>query len=250
MRNRYCVLPVSVMTRLGNGSLVGFEPVFGGEDVVEALVDARAFDDLGEAGGDDVVAQAHALALRVLLHVGADLVEPFLDAGEQLDVLALRDEVGAVDAHAGGLRLLVQQVHVGDQPVGAFAAGDVVRFLPEGGGVHADLRQEGVVLHRARRQRAVEIVDERDGLLVEGGFGVRARLLMRRLVRIVPIRNAIDHGPLRASTCMREAPPRLAQATVARFGGGLKAVASRLNASPSSRGLSPGSIHPRAPVPA
>ena len=117
------------------------------------------------------------MRLAAQLHVLVDLVEPFLDAGEQLDVLALRDEVGAVDAHAGRLRLLVHQAHVGDQPVGAFAAGDGVGLLPELLRVDADLRQEGVVLHGARRERAVEVVDERDGLLAERRLVPLARLL-------------------------------------------------------------------------
>ena len=52
-----------------------------------------ALDDLGEARRDQVVAQLHAVALGVALDVAADLVEPGLDAREQLDVPALRDEV-------------------------------------------------------------------------------------------------------------------------------------------------------------
>ena len=51
--------------------------------------------------------------------IGCDVVEPGLDARIELDHLALRDEVLAVDAHAGCLRLLVEQVHVRDQRVGA-----------------------------------------------------------------------------------------------------------------------------------
>jgi hypothetical protein len=52
------------------------------------------------------VAQRDALRLGAQSHVLFDLVEPLLDAVEQLDVLALRDEVGAtVDAAPPGAPL-------------------------------------------------------------------------------------------------------------------------------------------------
>ena len=84
-----------------------------------------------EARRDEVVAQGDAVALRVALDVVADGVEPRLDAREQLDVPALRDQIGAVDAHALGLRLLVEQVHVGDERVGLRLSGKRVALGPE-----------------------------------------------------------------------------------------------------------------------
>ncbi len=124
------------------------------------------------------MAQRDAVRLRTQLDVAGDLVEPAFDAGEQLDVLALRHEVGAVDAHALRLGLLVQEVHVGDEPVSALRARDAIGFLPERRGVLADLWQEGVVLHGTRGERAVEVVDERDGLFVEARLrgSLRGRL--------------------------------------------------------------------------
>jgi hypothetical protein len=106
--------------------------------------------------------------LRAQLDVVGNRVEPVLHSGKQLHGLALLDEIGAVDAHALGLRLLVEEMHVGDERVRPFGAREPVRLLPEGCRVLADLRQEGVVLHGARGERAVEVVDQRDGLLVEG----------------------------------------------------------------------------------
>ena len=103
---------------------------------------------------------------RVLLHVGVHGVEPFLDTGIKLDVLALRHEIGAVDADALLLRLFVKQVHVGDQRVGAFCLRDARALGPELFRLDAELRQEGVFLHRLRRQRAVEVVDEGDDFFV------------------------------------------------------------------------------------
>ena len=70
-------------------------------------------------------------AARVLLHVGVHRVEPCLDARIKLDVLPLRDEIGAVDADAFLLRLLVEQVHVGDQRVGALGLRDARALGPE-----------------------------------------------------------------------------------------------------------------------
>ena len=94
-------------------------------------------------------------------------VEPLLDAGEQLHVAAELHQVVAVDAHAARLGLLVHEVHVGDEAVGAVLAGERVGLGPERLGVLADLGQERVFLHGLGGERAVEIVDERDGLLVE-----------------------------------------------------------------------------------
>ena len=75
----------------------------------------------------------------------------------------MRDEIGAVDADALLLRLFVQEVHVGDQRIGAFGLGDARALGPEFLRVDAELRQERVFLHRLRRQRAVEVVNKGDG---------------------------------------------------------------------------------------
>ena len=136
---------------------------------MEALVDRGALDDLGQARRDQVVAQRDAVALGVLLDVGADGVEPGLHARIQLDVLALRDQVAAVDADVALLGLLVEQVHVGDERIGGVLLGQPIALGPERFRVGVDLGQEGIFLHRLGRERAVEIVDQGDGLLVELG---------------------------------------------------------------------------------
>ena len=106
---------------------------------------------------------------RVLFHVGVHRVEPFFDAGIEFDLPALRDEIGAVDADALLLRLFVQEVHVGDQRVGALGLRDARALGPEFLRVDAELRQERVFLHRLRRQRAVEVVDKGDGFFLRAG---------------------------------------------------------------------------------
>ena len=59
---------------------------------------------------------------------------------------------------------------------------DLRALLPEFLGLDAKLRQERVFLHRPRRERAVEVIDERDRLLRVGcslgglGFVLGARL--------------------------------------------------------------------------
>ena len=185
---------------LGVGQVVGLEPVLGREHVVEALVDRGALDDLGEPRRDQVVPQHDAVALRVLLHIAADGIEPALDAGVHLHVPALGDEVAAIDADIALLGLLVEQVHVGDERVGGVLLGQPVALGPEGFRIGVDLGQEGVFLHRLGRQRAVEVVDQRDGLLVELGLGRAAAAgVIASLVVLVPCRpaaaaaHALDH---------------------------------------------------------
>ncbi len=173
MRNRYCVLPVSVMTRFGIGDVVGLEPVFRSEYVVEVREYSRAFDDFDEAGRDQVVAQRHALAFGANGDVVRNLAEPLVNAGKQLDRAPEFHQVLAVDADAARLGLLVHQVHVGDERIGAMRACRRVRLDPERLGILADLGQERVLLHRTRRQRAIEIVNECDGFLTERRLGTR-----------------------------------------------------------------------------
>ena len=188
---------------LGVGQVVGLEPVFRGEHVVEATVDRGALDDLGQARRDQVVAQHHAVALRVLLDVGADGVEPGLHARIHLDVLALRDQVAAVDADVLLLGLLVEQVHVGDERIGGVLLGQAVALGPEGFRIGVDLGQEGIFLHRLGRERAVEIVDQGDGLLVELGRAGTTRIgaglgvgLLVVAVGTTFAAAALDHGTL------------------------------------------------------
>src|SRR6185295_4958495 len=75
-------------------------------------------------------------------------------------------KIGAVDADTLLLRLFVEQVHVGDQRVGAFGLRDTRALGPELLRFDSELRQEGIFLHRFRRQRAVEVIDEGDDSFV------------------------------------------------------------------------------------
>ena len=75
---------------------------------MEAVVDRRALDDLGEARRDEIVPDADMLAAAVLGDIRGNLLEPRFYTGIELDDLALRDEVLAVDPNARRLRLLVE----------------------------------------------------------------------------------------------------------------------------------------------
>ena len=96
-------------------------------------------------------------------------------------------------------RLLVHQVHVGDERIGLGLLGMRVGFGPERSRVGADLGQEGIFLHRLGAERAVEIVDQRDGLLVElrhcrapaGSAGFCGWLVLVR--RFAPTVHTLDH---------------------------------------------------------
>ena len=107
------------------------------------------------------------MALRVAFDVGVDGVEPRFDARINSTRLPCATRSRAVDAHALAPRLLVDEAHVDDHRVGGVSLASAVALGPERGRLDADLGQEGVFLHRLGRQRAVEVVDQRDGLLVE-----------------------------------------------------------------------------------
>src|SRR5690606_37651548 len=110
--------------------------------------------------------ERHTVRFRSDLHVFADGVEPFGDAGKQLDSAPEGNKILTVDAYAPGLGLLVHEMHVSDERIGGVFARQPVGLRPKGLGVLAYLRQERVFLHRPWRESAVEIVNERDGLLV------------------------------------------------------------------------------------
>jgi hypothetical protein len=96
-----------------------------------------------------------------------DRIEPLLHARVELDIAPERHELLAVDAHALGLRFLVHEVHVGDEAVRLMLARKAPDLGPEAFRVLADLRQERVLLHGLGRERAIEVVDERDRSLLE-----------------------------------------------------------------------------------
>ncbi|MEI9902102.1 MAG: hypothetical protein WDN31_20645 [Hyphomicrobium sp.] len=76
-------------------------------------------------------------------------------------------------------------------------------------GVDADLRQEGVVLHGARRECAVEVVDEGDGLLVEACLVALARLrLYDNVGHVFIVRNALSHRQAPRHIAPRGSTPR------------------------------------------
>ena len=93
------------------------------------------------------MSQAHAVTFRADLHVLIDGVEPILNALEILNGPPLRDKVLAIYANTLLFRLLVEQVHVGDENVRAVVARDTIALGPKLLGVRADLRQKRVFLH-------------------------------------------------------------------------------------------------------
>ena len=111
--------------------------------------------------------QVHAMTLRMALDIAADRIEPTLNAGKQFDLPALCDKVVPIDAHALVFGLLIHEMHVGDQGIGLRLFGKRIALGPESRWVRANFRQEGVLLHRSRRKRTVEIIDEGDGFFVE-----------------------------------------------------------------------------------
>src|SRR5690606_15881758 len=99
----------------------------------------------------------------------ADGLEPLRYTWEQVYSAAELDQVLTVDADSLGLGLLVHEMHVRDERIGGLLLGEPVRFCPERPRILADLGQEGVLLHRPRRESPIEIVDESDCLAVEAG---------------------------------------------------------------------------------
>ena len=78
---------------------------------------------------------------------------------------------------AGGLQ---HQLHVHEDAVAVGAAGELARFLPEGGLVHAQRGDEAHLLHVAAGERAVEVVDQ-GGLHGFQGPGFRGLGEIRRI---------------------------------------------------------------------
>ena len=120
-----------------------------------------------------------AVGTRVLRDVLADLAEPGFDTRIKFDVAPLGHQILAVDAQALLFRLLVHQVHVGDERIGLLGFSNPRALGPEIRSLDAELREKRIFLHRFGRQGAVEIVDQRDGFFGVGEF--RFCLCARRL---------------------------------------------------------------------
>ena len=107
-------------------------------------------------------------------YIVADGREPFGYTGEQLYRTPLCHKIGPVDPYTLGLRHLIHQMHVRYQVVGLVFFGEGIDFGPESSRILADLRQKRVLLHGARAERTVEIVDQGDRVL-QAGFGASCR---------------------------------------------------------------------------
>ena len=150
--------------------IISVEPIFRREHVGEVLVDLGALDDLGQARRHQIMFERDAVARAFLFHISRDVGEPRFDTGVQLNIAPLRHQILAIDAQVLLLGLLVHQVHVGDQRIGALSLGNARTLGPEILGLDAELRQKRIFLHRLRGERAIEIVDQRDRLLGVRGF--------------------------------------------------------------------------------
>ena len=125
---------------LGVRQVVGVEPVFATRTRCGSAGRSRALDDLGEARRDRGSGAASTPWLSARSFTYAAISSNQLSTPAiQLDVAALRHEILAVDAHARCLRLLVHQVHVGDEAVGA-AARRATRFDSAQNAVGVDRR--------------------------------------------------------------------------------------------------------------
>ena len=123
--------------------------------MLELPGDGRALDNLFQAGGIDVMLDDHP----VLLAIGIHVAEPLPHALVQLDIRAIPAESfpGEPDSVLAGL--VVHQFHVGQDVGGVLADGDTVALGPEFLRRLADGLDKPELLHIARREGSVEVVD-------------------------------------------------------------------------------------------
>ena len=95
--------------------------------------------------------------------IGVDPREPLANALVQFDILSRPGERLATQRNAGTLGFVQHPVHIGEDRVAVLFAGGFIALLPELAVAFADRRNKVVLLHVARRKRAVEIVDQRYG---------------------------------------------------------------------------------------
>ena len=127
-----------------------------GVDLAELVGDLRALDDLLQPRGVDVVQDADAPPGPV----GVDARKPLFDPREERHAAARILKRLAAQRQALRLGLLDHPGHVREDHVGVLLLGQRVGLGPELLVALADGRNEIVLLHVARGQRAVEIVDE------------------------------------------------------------------------------------------
>ena len=104
--------------------------------------------------------------------------------------------------------LVDEQAHVSQDGVAACAPDFGIDLLPEINTGNTELGKHGIFLHRLGRQCAVEIVDERDGLFLETGFGSRAWLRAGARTRLLVvirllIGDGLDHDEAPGSTSVQ-----------------------------------------------
>ena len=136
-----------------------------GIDLLEFPADGRAFNDLPQAGRDDVVLHLDTLA-------GAEVVdppEPVLHTGEQHDAPPLLHQVRPGERTVPPRRLPQHGVHIGQDAVHPVPAAEAVGLRPELCGGHPQGGDEGVVLHIGGAEGLVKVVQKgHDGLLLHG----------------------------------------------------------------------------------
>ena len=135
-----------------------------GVDFLESLGYRGALNHLLQPRGVDVVLDVYPARLAV----SVDEREPLLDALEEFDLRAELAERVALQRDAAGFRLLQHQVHIAQYPAGVVAGGHLDGLPPEGVGVFADRLHKAEFLHVARRERPVEIIDQRHIYLLLG----------------------------------------------------------------------------------
>ena len=100
------------------------------------------------------------------LNIGIDARKPFLNPGKIFDPRRHRRKIVFGNTH---VFILVQrfhhETHVYQHRIRAGVDRLLVHLSPKCFRLNADFRQHRVFLHRLRRERAVEVVDHRDGVL-------------------------------------------------------------------------------------
>ena len=132
-------------------------PERAGENLLELFGDGGAFDELGLPRRIDVVLHLHAVAPAVFVDQG----KPLAYAGIEFDALAEGDEGFAGEGDALGTGLVDHQLHIGEDAAHLLPFGHRVALAPELLGRLPDGLDEAELLHVARRERSVEIVDQR-----------------------------------------------------------------------------------------
>lgn len=119
----------------------------------------RPFDDLPQTGRDDIVIDGEPEPFPDLI----DIPKPRGDSWKELQVRPQGDKILPPYGLATLFGLIKHKFHIGKDAVHLLLLSQGIGLIPEGGGLHAQLGYEGILLHVTGGEGLVKIIHDGDG---------------------------------------------------------------------------------------